>query len=55
MSHAATRPAASASGTGSARVMGKTLAARRRRASSIEIVDVNGRMDFGNFQIEPSE
>jgi hypothetical protein len=41
-SEAATRPAASASPTRSIREIGRTLASSRRRASSSEIVDVNG-------------
>src|SRR5258707_7870723 len=42
-SAAATRPAARWSGTRSVRSIGRTAAASRRRASSREIVDVNGR------------
>src|SRR5437764_10174361 len=38
------RPDASASGTRSVRAIGRTFAARRRRASSREIVDVNERI-----------
>src|SRR5205823_12897378 len=41
-SAAATRPCASASGTRSTRAVGRTAVSRRRRASSSEIVDVNG-------------
>jgi hypothetical protein len=44
MSPAATRPDASAVATRSVRVMGRTFASSRARASVNEIVDVNGRI-----------
>src|SRR5205823_821247 len=43
-SRAATRPAASPSGTRSVRAIGTTAACSARRASSSEITDVNGRI-----------
>src|SRR5712692_9382466 len=42
-SHATTRPAASANRTRSVLASGRIAAARRRRASSSEMVDVKGR------------
>ena len=49
---ATTRPAASASVTRSVRAIGRIAAARRRRASSREMVDVKGRMETGsNFRL----
>src|SRR3954465_7967387 len=45
----ATRQAAAASGTRSVRAIGITAASRRRRASSKEIVEVNGRTSASGF------
>ena len=52
---AATRPAASSSGTRSVRSMGVMAAASRSRASASEIVDVNGRISARYFADEVSE
>src|SRR4029077_4342116 len=51
---AATRPAAAESGTRSRRAIGRTAASSRRRASSSEMVDVNGLMRMLIARLQPS-